>query len=160
MMEFLDKKTSSLLKLKNAYHLIIEFESNDGLVKDIDKINEILKLRDSIYPALASNGYFRIEDPLVNIEMMLQLIEFLEKNDVPFFGHMGVDIIHPCFKADSEKIINEMYELVEKLNGYITGEHGIGLTKKRFVTPILKEKMKKLKNIYDRDGILNKGKII
>ena len=160
MIEFMDKKTSSLLKLKNAYHLIAEFENDDGPVKEHDKINEIIKLRDSAYPALASTGYYRIEDPKVDIDAMPKLVEFLEKYDVPFFGHMGADIIHPCFKSGSEKIIDEMYIMVADLNGYITGEHGIGLAKKKYVAPALKDKFEKLKKTYNRDDVVNKGKII
>jgi len=48
--------------------------------------------------------------------------------------------------------------------GVITGEHGIGLAKKRWwpeaTSPVVRELHHKLKQILDPDGILNPGKFV
>jgi glycolate oxidase len=59
--------------------------------------------------------------------------------------------------------IREIFELVKSLGGTISGEHGIGLVQKEYMDVIFSEKelqlMRGIKNIFDPNGILNKGKI-
>ena len=60
-------------------------------------------------------------------------------------------------------MIREMFEHVVSLGGMISGEHGIGLYKKEFMNLFVSKKeielMKKIKNIFDPNNILNPGKI-
>ena len=60
-------------------------------------------------------------------------------------------------------IIEEVYQLSISLGGKISGEHGIGLIRKRFLTIALDEKqvklMKQIKKVFDPKNILNPGKI-
>ncbi|MEW6457105.1 MAG: FAD-linked oxidase C-terminal domain-containing protein [Acidobacteriota bacterium] len=88
------------------------------------------------------------------------------------FGHAGDGNIHTNFMIDDsnpeevenvEKAINELFNEVIKLGGVISGEHGIGITKSRFInlqlSPLEIEIMKKIKKVFDPNGILNPGKI-
>ena len=56
-----------------------------------------------------------------------------------------------------------VFETVQKYNGSISAEHGVGMTKSLIlITPVL---MKKLiiyapsKQVFDPNGIMNRGKI-
>ena len=79
-------------------------------------------------------------------------------NKVPCFGHIGTGVLHPVFK--NIKKIKQMYVVVDRLGGKINGELGIGLLNKEFVKEDFKSEFLKLKEKYDPEGILNKGKVV
>jgi FAD/FMN-containing dehydrogenase len=159
MIEFLDRKISGFLGFEEKYHLIIEYESEKGSLKN-EKYRELIEKRDKAYPLLAHNGYVVIEDPKVILSRIKEIILWLEQRNIPFFGHIGSGILHPCFKKEQEKEIREMLKYIKKLSGSITGEHGIGLLKKDFIEDSDKILIERLKRRYDPDLKINKGKII
>jgi glycolate oxidase len=59
--------------------------------------------------------------------------------------------------------IREIFELVKKLGGTISGEHGIGLVQKEYLDIVFDKTqlrlMKEIKAIFDPNNILNAGKI-
>ena len=62
-----------------------------------------------------------------------------------------------------EKAVKEVFQKTIEMNGTITGEHGVGITKSPFLEmeiskPTL-ELMKRIKTAFDPNGILNPGKI-
>ena len=87
-------------------------------------------------------------------------------------GHAGDGNLHPCFtfdRADAdefhrvEKASSELFEAAIGLEGTITGEHGIGLSKADYLTlehdATALKMMKALKRTFDPAGILNPGKM-
>jgi D-lactate dehydrogenase len=58
--------------------------------------------------------------------------------------------------------LEEVFALVLKLEGTISGEHGIGLVKKDYVGKELNnvslDYMRAIKGVFDPDNILNPGK--
>ncbi len=88
------------------------------------------------------------------------------------FGHMGDGNLHPTFLTD-ERDADEMHrvelaldEIVTKtleLGGTITGEHGVGLAKKRFLPQQYDDAsfalLQRIKQSLDPQGLLNPGKI-
>lgn len=94
--------------------------------------------------------------------------------EVVWFGHIGdgnvhINILKPAnlskdaFIAECRKVDTLLYELVERYNGAISAEHGVGLAKKPFLShsrtgPEI-EIMKKIKAAFDPDNIINPGKI-
>ncbi|KAF2646554.1 hypothetical protein P280DRAFT_512724 [Massarina eburnea CBS 473.64] len=90
--------------------------------------------------------------------------------DVVGYGHMGDANLHlniPVRKYDKEveKIIEPwVYEWVQKKNGSISAEHGLGVTKKPYVGYSRDDgmigMMKQIKNLYDPNGIMNPYKYI
>ena len=157
--EFLDKFCSSLLGLEEKYHLIVELESEAGKLKN-EEYEKIMIMRDSVYPVLAKLGYTHIEDPKILLHKFSELANFLEAEKIPFFGHLGVGIIHPVFRSEDRKKIKEMIKLVRKLHGQITGEHGIGICKKEFLDNLEKKVIERVKLRCDPLCKLNYGKII
>ena len=89
------------------------------------------------------------------------------------FGHAGDGNLHPTILTDKrdkeeyarvEKAIDEIFEVALSLGGTLSGEHGIGLAKSRFMEQELGqgtlEYSKKIKKALDPGNILNPGKII
>jgi glycolate oxidase len=96
------------------------------------------------------------------------------RHDVPisFAGHVGDGNFHPVVLTDSRdkehygralECVDEIIEIALSLGGVLSGEHGIGLEKQRFLKkamdPAAIEIMKKIKDILDPRHILNPGKI-
>jgi len=57
-------------------------------------------------------------------------------------------------------MLGAFYLKVRALNGTVSGEHGIGITKREFADAKIKDKIKRLKEKFDPEGIFNRGKII
>jgi glycolate oxidase len=100
--------------------------------------------------------------------------EIAVRYDVPlsFAGHVGDGNFHPVVLTDSRdrehfgramKCIDEVIDTALSLGGVLSGEHGIGLEKQRFLKkamdPLAITIMKKIKNVLDPNHILNPGKI-
>ena len=71
-----------------------------------------------------------------------------------------MSIKFPIFKKIEDERIGKMYEFVKEKGNSCVGSFGIGISKKKYASHEIKEKIKKLKLQYDLDNILNKGKII
>jgi len=88
------------------------------------------------------------------------------------FGHAGDGNLHPNYLTDArdkrafasaEKAILEVEESAIEMGGTITGEHGVGLYKKRLLEKMVGSPslmmMKTLKQMMDPNNVLNPGKI-
>jgi glycolate oxidase len=118
------------------------------------------------------------EDIVVPRSRMAELISFLEASGkkhslaIPCFGHAGDGNIHVNIMYDKQKpdqtraalvIVEALFRKVLEMQGTISGEHGIGLTKAPYLSlelaPPALELMARLKKSFDPNGILNPGKI-
>jgi glycolate oxidase len=94
--------------------------------------------------------------------------------DVPIvnFGHAGDGNIHVNVMVDLRehgmadkmiKVMDEVFRAAINLRGSISGEHGIGTSKAKYMSMELGAEtigmMKKIKNVFDPNNILNPGKI-
>lgn len=158
--EFIDKKVANFLNLENYYYLLVEYENNKGEIQDNKGVNRIWSLRDSCYSIVVSNGYDLIEDPQINLPNIKHIVLWLEENSIPTFGHIGTGILHPHYKQDQKELIKEMYNLVKKLKGKVSGEHGIGIKKKEYLSETEKEAFKNLKLKYNPNNIFGGDNII
>lgn len=94
--------------------------------------------------------------------------------EVVWFGHIGdgnlhINILRPdgmtkeAFVAECRKVDVLVFDCVQKYQGSISAEHGVGLTKKSFLNRTRSEAeialMKGIKKVFDPDGILNPGKV-
>ena len=88
------------------------------------------------------------------------------------FGHAGDGNLHPtCLTDERDKdeisrahmAFDEIFEAAISMGGTITGEHGVGLAKKKYLPKLAGESgirvMQGIKHAFDPKGILNPGKI-
>jgi glycolate dehydrogenase FAD-linked subunit len=113
--------------------------------------------------------------PKGRIPQLFELVERLKSDfrlRIPCFGHAGDGNIHVNIMVnpsdedeirrahDAERVL---FEGVVALEGSISGEHGIGFAKAKFLSIELSESeialMKRVKQAFDPEGILNPGKI-
>jgi FAD/FMN-containing dehydrogenase len=73
------------------------------------------------------------------------------------------DVAEEVWKDQAPKAGEEIYRLAVSLGGMVTGEHGIGLTRKSFLSLGIDQAqirmMRAIKEDFDPNGILNPGKI-
>ncbi len=158
--EFLNSFCAELMGLEKTNHLIIEYESNNGKIKSIREIQKIWRIREACGPVLTQKDYVIMEDPRIPLKKMKDFLNFLNKNNIPCFGHIGIGILHPRFKLNQKELIKKMFQKVKEIKGDVSGEHGIGVIKKEFLSKKEIINFKKLKEKYDKKNILNRGKII
>jgi glycolate oxidase len=135
----------------------------------------IWDFRRNVSEALDIFGTLIPEDvsvPRANIPEFVTEIKMLEKDfntRVFTFGHIGDGNLHVNIVKNEEwedggdKIVNELFKKLNTFGGKISGEHGIGFTKKKYLKYSRTEKqielMKKIKKEFDPMNILNPGKI-
>ena len=107
----------------------------------------------------------RVPDLLAGVQEIAKRHDLL----IVSFGHAGDGNIHMNIMLDederprAEQAAKEIFETVLRLQGSISGEHGIGTTKAAFL-PLeagaqALEVMGKIKKALDPNNILNPGKI-
>ena len=94
--------------------------------------------------------------------------------EIVWFGHIGdgnlhLNILKPEnlskdeFFAKCATVNKWVFEIVEKYNGSISAEHGVGMTKRDYLQYSRSEAeiacMKAIKAVFDPNGIMNPGKI-
>src|SRR5713226_4278417 len=139
-------------------------------------------LRRQFSNSLRATGLTKLnEDVVVPRGRIVDLIEFAERLHAKYgfpiacFGHAGDGNIHINIMADRynrdgavrkkvESALDDLFAQVLAWGGVITGEHGIGLAKKRWwpeaTSEPVRELHRKLKDALDPNGILNPGKFI
>jgi glycolate oxidase len=115
--------------------------------------------------------------PRANIYVFLNYVDELSaelKVRIPFFGHLGDGNLHlylckdqmsdQLFQEVTEKGFHLMYEKAAQLGGLVSGEHGIGYAKRKYMANQLGSNhmklMKAIKNAFDPNNILNPNKVL
>jgi glycolate oxidase len=139
---------------------------------------ELWGVRREISPALLVIAPVKVNNDIVvpkgRIPELFELIEGLKARygmPIPSFGHVGDGNIHvnimvedtPADIARAREAEADLFRGVIGLGGSISGEHGIGFSKARYLdlelAPEVIALMKRLKDAFDPRGILNPGKI-
>jgi len=138
-------------------------------------------LRREFSNSLKATGLTKLnQDVVVPRSRIVDLVEFAEnlqaKHGFPIacFGHAGDGNMHvnimakdygdPKIRERVDEALDELFAQVLAWGGVITGEHGIGLAKKRWwpeaTSDIARQLHQQLKDILDPNGILNPGKFL
>jgi glycolate oxidase subunit GlcD len=143
---------------------------------------QLWELRRKFSESLRATGLTKLnEDVTVPRSRVVDLAEFAADLSarhgwpIACFGHAGDGNIHvnimaadyhddPAVKAGVDAVLDELFRTVLGWGGAITGEHGVGLAKKRWwrdaVTETAHQTHLALKAALDPKGILNPGKFL
>lgn len=153
----------------------------DGLIH-ADQVNDtaaLWKARKALSPLLREIAPKKInEDVVVPVNTLPQFLAGLTQLSTHYqlhnvnFGHAGNGNIHVNLLinpedmqevARAERCLDEIFDLVIKLRGTLSGEHGIGSEKRAFVTKeidrVTLDLMMDIKRLFDPNNILNPGKL-
>lgn len=107
-------------------------------------------------------------------EALVDIQNVLKRHEVTasLFGHVGhgqlhvrpfLDLADPSHKSLMQRLASDLYDVVLRYGGTISGEHGVGLSR----TPFLRRQygelcdvFREVKRIFDPRNILNPGKIV
>jgi len=171
--DFLPQQAKSIeATVKNSGCLEFKVAQTEAEVK------ELWKTRKALSPALRKIAPKKINEdivvPVANIPILLDEIEKLSQQyEIPIvnFGHAGNGNIHVNLLTDPDdpgkleqayECLDKVFKLVLELDGTLSGEHGIGMEKKDYISLELDEVnlglMRAIKAQFDPNGILNPGK--
>ena len=172
--DVVDKEIKQIDLLCNKY--------NTGqilIAADDQEQGKLWAARRAISPALGRLKPTKInEDIVVPRTKVPSIIKRIRKIAEDFnltiinFGHAGDGNIHVNIMTDkqdkdeyerAEKAVKEIFSAVLDLEGTISGEHGVGLTKSPYIRmeiePVALRKMEEIKKVFDPNNIMNPGKI-
>ncbi|MDJ1372152.1 FAD-binding oxidoreductase [Gulosibacter molinativorax] len=136
----------------------------------------LVNIRRNAFPALEAKGTLLIEDIAVprdqTVAAFSAIREIEAKYDVIIATscHAGDGNLHPTFVFQGEEVpvhiweaASEVFALALKLGGTLSGEHGIGLLKRRWLKDELGQDQfdlqRQIKAVFDPQGLLNPGKV-
>jgi glycolate oxidase len=152
------------------------------LTTDAEAGDRLFAIRRAFHPAMEAQGRVLIEDvsvPRSALPAMFATIGRIEERHgirIPTVAHAGDGNLHPNFVFEPVLVdgfpevpaavwaaADELFLECLRLGGTLTGEHGVGLLKKRWLRDELGDDsyslQKQLKGLFDPLGILNPGKI-
>lgn len=146
-----------------------------------ERCERMWALRRAFSASLKATGLTKLnEDIAVPRGRLVDLIAFAEKLQkktgfpIACFGHAGDGNIHVNVMVSQEQqksrskeiegVLDALFRQVIAWGGAITGEHGIGIAKKRWwndaTTPELRDLHRRIKKAVDPKDILNPGKFV
>jgi len=171
--------------IDTAAELLARAARVPGLVEiataaDAEETDRLWKTRKALSPAMRHIAPKKInEDVAVPVSRIGTLIDGLERlaHDIGIpivnYGHAGNGNIHVNLLVDpgvtgqmarAEQGLEALFEMVLGLGGTLSGEHGVGLVKRRHVAneidPAALILMRAIKQQFDPNGILNPGKTL
>src|SRR5436309_11528740 len=180
----LDGQEESVRSEASAIRELLEKTKANALEIAIGEADceKLWALRRMFSNSLRATGLTKLnQDIVVPRSRLVDLMKFAEtlqtKHGFPIacFGHAGDGNIHVNIMADRynrditvrekvEHALDDLFAQVLAWGGVITGEHGIGLAKKRWwphaTSKAVRELHRQLKQTLDPHGILNPGKFV
>ncbi|WP_126453487.1 FAD-binding oxidoreductase [Sulfuriflexus mobilis] len=175
----------STASIDDAVESVRNAASNDGLLDFMvaqgkEEIAALWATRKALSPALRKIAPKKInEDVVVPVSRIPELISGLEKLaaqhaiKIVNFGHAGNGNIHvnllvnpddPAEMQAAQACLDDVFSLVLKLEGSLSGEHGVGIEKRDFIAreldPIALQLMQAIRRQFDPNGILNADKTL
>lgn len=171
----------SAREISETQEAILTALQHSGLIeaKAVSDDQSLWAARKALSPLLRDIAPKKInEDIAVPIAALPELFHQLKKLSTHYqianvnFGHAGNGNIHvnllidpedPAQLQKAEACLDEIFTVVLNLNGTLSGEHGVGMAKRPFVSREIDAPtihlMKQIKAVFDPKNILNPGKL-
>ena len=147
-----------------------------SVTDDAAEGEELLRIRRSMHAAMASLGTTLIEDVAVPRSALPDMFDEIARIEreydlvIPTVAHAGDGNLHPNFIVDGPVVpphvwraADDLFRSALRLGGTLTGEHGIGVLKSRWLAEELGEDQwdlqERIVRAFDPAGILNPGKV-
>jgi glycolate oxidase len=168
-------------EMEGISEIVMNFECGEILfAEDAQQKAELWKLRRRVAEAVKSHSVYKEEDTVVPRAELPALLHGVKEIGRTYgfhsvcYGHAGDGNLHVnIIKGDLtdeqwngslKEGIREIFELVKRLGGTISGEHGIGLVQKEYLPivfdPVQLQLMRSIKKIFDPNNIVNADKIL
>lgn len=168
---------------REAATVVKVVEKNNGKIKvakDDKERDGLWTARRAALPALAQMKPTTVlEDATVPrsrlTDMLVALQNIAKKYDLQIgtFGHAGDGNLHPTILTDERnteemkrvhQAVDEIFKVALELGGTISGEHGIGMAKAKYLPMEFGDQgvevMRKVKRALDPENLLNPGKMM
>ena len=168
---------------REAAAVVKTVAANNGVLRQANsdaERDQLWAARRAALPALASlNNTVVLEDATVPrsriTEMLVACANIGRKHNLVLgtFGHAGDGNLHPTILADKNNAdemqrvhlaVADIFDAALSMGGTLSGEHGIGIAKMKFLGNELGESglnlMRAIKEALDPEGILNPGKLV
>jgi len=172
--DLIEKQASRIHELIKPLGLV-QFRA----AKDNAESEELWRVRRLVSPSLRDINPTKYNEDIVvprsKVPDVIRTIEKIQqKYDIPIvnFGHAGDGNIHvnimidkdiPGHEEKAQCAIREVFQAALDLNGTMSGEHGVGLSKAPYIelelSPEQIKAMKGVKHALDPKNILNPGKM-
>ena len=169
------------LEAQTALAIITSLGGVAVLSTDPAESERLFAVRRSFHPAMLAIGQVLIEDvcvPRSQLPAMFGAIGEIEAKygiTIPTVAHAGDGNLHPNFvipgpPGGNDEVPDEIWAAADelflaalRLGGTLTGEHGVGILKRRWLRDELGddqlELQRQIKAVFDPTGILNPGKV-
>jgi glycolate oxidase len=161
---------------ESVANIIRSLGGDAELTADEAEGERLFEIRRAFHPAMAARGTVLIEDvavPRSQLPAMFAAITDIEKKYdmvIPTVAHAGDGNLHPNFVFDGPDVppsvwaaADELFLACLRLGGTLTGEHGVGTLKRRWLRDELGDDQvdlqRELKRVFDPQNILNPGKV-
>ncbi|MCK4351074.1 MAG: glycolate oxidase subunit GlcD, partial [Candidatus Krumholzibacteria bacterium] len=159
-------------------NLCIENDIQIRTASSEDEREYLWELRRAVSPSLARRGITKVnEDVSLPVGRLEEAVSFIQAAaselslDCYIFGHCGDGNLHVNIMTDRRRteemervaiFVERLFTRVVRLGGTLSGEHGIGMTKSRYLSfrfsPAELELQGRVRATLDGDGLLNPGK--
>lgn len=182
----IELETASQMSIDNAMRAfetcLEEGWVSDGVMsQSSEQQQQLWQLRERISEAIAPYRPYKhdISVMIHRVPELVTAVDALVKDAYPhfeivWFGHIGdgnlhLNILKPehwsqaDFVAQCQTVSYQLFEIIQRLDGAISAEHGVGVTKKAYLEYSRSEAeidyMRSLKQVFDPHNIMNPGKI-
>ena len=162
-----------------ALEIIRALGGDAELTNDPDEGERLFGIRRAFHPALEAQGTVLIEDIAVPRSALPEIFAVIAEIgarhglSIPTVAHAGDGNLHPNFIYQPNgdggvpdfvwAAADELFTAALRLGGTLTGEHGVGILKKRWLGDELGDDQldlqRQIKRVFDPLGILNPGKV-
>jgi len=167
---------AAVAESESALAVIISLGGEAEMSADPAEGDRLFAIRRSFHPAMSARGTVLIEDiavPRSQLPAMFSAITEIEQRFgivIPTVAHAGDGNLHPNFVFEGPEVPDEIWAAADelfvtclRLGGTLTGEHGVGVLKKRWLRDELGddqvELQRSIKAVFDPANLLNPGKV-